>query len=282
LACGEAGSGRRRAARVESFGNTLHGRRRCLTHSAPAAPKWQETMNRPETEKFFLVHVMKTAGTTFRVHAVTHFGRAHVYPNTAQDDMGIAYRSTDYLTALPAERHASIRCYTGHFPFYVTKLLPTKPVTLTILRDPVDRTISRLKHRQELDPPYRSCALEEIYDDPVFFTMFIKNYQSKIFSMTPMDVGKTHWDFIEVDEQRLATAKDNIATVDIVGFQDEYDAFLDELRRRYGWPGEASVHRRASGQAQISRSFRRRIERDNAADIEFYNHALDVRSSRPR
>ena len=97
--------------------------------------------------KFFYVHVMKTAGGTLRQHIRANFEPAEVYPLKRLDpDMHAANYRIDYLTALPAERRKRIRVFTGHFPFVAVELLGIRAITLTTLRDPVDRTLSLYQH----------------------------------------------------------------------------------------------------------------------------------------
>ena len=65
----------------------------------------------------------------------------------------------------PPERRATIRGYMGHYPYVASQLLGEDPVTLTILRDPVERTISYLKHCKRYHDHHRELSLEEIYRD---------------------------------------------------------------------------------------------------------------------
>jgi hypothetical protein len=89
-----------------------------------------------------------------------------------------------HLLQLPAERHAAIRAYTGHFPYVATRLLDMPLTTLSLLREPVARTISYLKHCKRYQPRHRDLALEAIYEDLFFYPTLIHNHQTKIFAMT--------------------------------------------------------------------------------------------------
>ena len=50
-----------------------------------------------------------------------------------------------HLVGISDERKARTRVYTGHFPYIATELLDVDTVTMTILRDPVDRVVSHLR-----------------------------------------------------------------------------------------------------------------------------------------
>jgi hypothetical protein len=56
--------------------------------------------------------------------------------------------------------------------------------TITILRDPVDRVISFLKHAQRFHPEHERFPLEHIYEDPAYFDRFIDNHEVKMLAMS--------------------------------------------------------------------------------------------------
>jgi hypothetical protein len=231
-------------------------------------------MSTPPEPRFFFVKVMKTGGGTFLRHILANFERDEVYPYKDLDaDMQIANIGIGYLTGLPPERRARIRVYTGHFPFVAAELIGPELVTLTILRDPVERTISYLKHCKLYHDHHRSLALEEIYEDPFSFPALIRDHQAKLFAMTPEDEPESYLDIIEIDDRRLEVAKANLERVDVLGLQERFPQFLDEMTDRYGWRfGHVEDHH-VSEASDIPRSFRRRIADDNAADLDFYEHA---------
>jgi hypothetical protein len=241
-----------------------------LTGGEAAKPaEWQE----PPEPRFFFIHVMKTAGTTFTWHALANFGRDQVYPHKDLDpERDIAKYNIGYLTGLSPQRRAGIRVFTGHYPFVAVELLAMELVTITILRDPVERTISFLKHCKRYLDQFRSLPLEQIYEDPFFFPALIRDHQAKLFAMTPDDRPLGYFDVLDVDDRRLEIAKANLARVDVLGLQERFPEFLEEMER-YGWRFRNVGDCEVSAGSGVSRSFRRRIAEDNAADLEFYDHA---------
>ena len=105
-----------------------------------------------------------------------------------------------------------MRGYMGHYPYVASQLLGVEPVTFTIVRDPVERTISYLKHCKRYHDQHRELSLEEIYGDPFYFPCFIHNHETKIFAMTDEDRLESYMDVIDIDDRRLAIAKENLAT----------------------------------------------------------------------
>jgi serine acetyltransferase len=270
--------------------------------------------------RFFFVHLMKTGGTSFAFQLRKEFKPREVYPSVGfdlRDETDVAgYVSISRLLRLSPERRADIRVYTGHFPFVASELLDLDLVNLTLLRDPVDRTISLLKHFKRVSKLYRSKPLEEIYDDPFVFAHFIENHQTRLFSVTAEDkpevFGSTmsYWttasllglgnasldteaqDGIDreraiaaaepstVDARRFEVAKAQLAKIDVIGFSEQYDEFIDELRRRFGWwpsgidtKGKVNISREAW---EASAVLRQRIAADNAFDVQLYEYAKQL------
>jgi len=233
-----------------------------------------------DRRRYFFVHVMKTAGTTLRQHVRSNFEPDEVYPLKGVDlDMRQANIKLEYLTSLPPERLRRIRVFTGHFPFVATELMGGGFTTFTILRDPVERTLSFLRaHRRD-----HGRTLEEIYEDPMLFPLLIHNHQAKVFAITADDRPDTYMDVIDVDAERLARAKANLESVDAVGLQERFDEFLRTLERRFGWRfGEVPERNVTKGGGDAPESLRRRIAEDNRADMEFYEHARELYASRQR
>ena len=104
-----------------------------------------------------------------------------------------------------------------------------------MLRDPVDRTISYLKHCKRFHPQHRDLALEEIYEDGFVFPTLIRDHQVKIFAMTATDRLESYMDVVEIDDERRRLAERNLEQVDLVGLHETYDDFLAALTERYGW-----------------------------------------------
>jgi hypothetical protein len=263
------------------------------TNPSPVIAANAQQTSRPTevpTPRFLFIHVMKTAGTTFVSHLEEQFGAASIYPNRELDRRfpgdTESYTSINDLLALPAERRDAIEVYTGHFPYMVRDMLNMELATFTILRDPVERTISLLKHFKRLQERYRPLSLEAIYDDEYVFRHFIHNHQTKIFSLVPADKPRAILRPIVIDESRFALAKDNLAQVDVVGLTESFDEFIGELQRRFEWweRGVAVGSRTnvSSESWSVEEALRRRIADDNGYDVDFYEYAKTLALPRPR
>jgi len=251
----------------------------------------------PSASRFFFIHVMKTGGLAVFTNLSKNFAPDEVYPHPTVDlgDVGssaVRFRpfTIDYLRSLSHERRCRIRFYAGHFPYIACELLGGWFATITILREPIARTISLLRQFQRYDhspgsggqPPSATLPLEEIYELPHVYQPLVHNHQTKIFSMTAADQPSGYMQTIDVDETRLALAKSNLDTVDVVGLTERHDDFVDELADRYGWRLKQGVRANAAPEEppHISESFRRRIATDNAIDLDFYEYARQLVDSR--
>jgi hypothetical protein len=227
---------------------------------------------------FFFVHLMRTGGMTFLHHLRQNFAADEVYPDRDRDfpdgDL-LEHLQLSHLLALPPERRERIRVYAGHLPYVSIEMLEVHPVTFTLLRDPVERTISLLRLLQQRR--LRERTLEEIYDDPELFARVIHNHQTKMFSMTVEDEPESFRDIVAVDDARLALALANLERVDVVGLSERFDDFLDETHDRFDWQFQKTVRTNAAGNvAEVSTALRLRIAADNAYDLAFYETARDL------
>jgi Sulfotransferase family len=279
-----------------------------------------------EKDRFFFIHVMKTGGTSFAEHLRANFTAEQRYPDacitseTGFFDRVEAYLHVPKLVADVNALDGQLRIVLGHVPYSVRSLLSKDYVALTLLRDPVDRTLSFLKHCRRYHIEHMGQALEEIYADAWFHASFMSNYQTKIFSMSvqealaenrylptsskvpprselidgesfspevqilrdsapgrfSMECFAASTGVINIDEKRLAAAKENLSAVEVVGVTEYYDHFLQQLVNRYNWTITSIPPRHTGEQDAISPEFRNRIASDNIFDIELYEYAKSL------
>ena len=247
----------------------------------------------------FFVHVMKTGGTTLFRHLRENFPLDQLYPYRHLDIRYEGERldvrhhlSVSYLRTLSPERRQHIRVYTGHFPYIAQELMGGRFVTATILRDPVERTVSLLRQFRRKqpwategapEPRFTRSSLEDVYAHPMVFEPLIHNHQTKIFSMRESDQPESYMDVLAMDADRLAVAKENVAKVDLLGVTERYGDFLDEVEARFGWHVERDARANATpsdDNEPVSLDLRRQIEADNALDIELHAHAAALVAAR--
>jgi Sulfotransferase family len=244
-----------------------------------AVPRLDAANRTSEVEgTFFFLHIMKTAGTTFALHLHEIFGSDHVYPHgvesQAKSDIRTNYFNANALMSLSEEQRAEIRMYAGHFPYAIYEMLGIDAVTITILRDPVDRCVSMLKHCKRGIKAYLGQSLEEIYESRFVHDAFIDNFQTKQFALTRDDTPVSCIRVLPIDENRFRHAISNLESTDFIGLTEYFGDFCDELHQRFGWQfsdiRKQNVSREPWG---ISPGLARRIADDNGFDLAFYEHA---------
>jgi hypothetical protein len=247
------------------------------------------------TERFFFFHAQKTAGTSLFTRLQHHFGERAVYPDGSdENERGDAVLSVQQLRERWQARSDEIRVVTGHFPLCTADLLGGGFTTLTILREPVERTLSYLRHRRKDAPEDRDKSLEEIYSDPYRFEALVHNHMTKMFSLTPEEAKARSLEMAEIfsrppdpsapwiltkvefTPQRLGLAKEGLASVDAIGLQERFDEFCSDLGRRFGWDLGPAQHANRTERGEVSPALRARIAEDNAMDVELYRFAQDL------
>jgi hypothetical protein len=224
-------------------------------------------------ERFFFVHVQKAAGTSLVFRLRRQFGRAAIYPPESDKDDVAAVISVEHLLARWQSDAATTRVVTGHFPLCTAELLGGGFTTVTVLREPVARTLSYLRHHKQLTPEDHDRSLEEIYDDPFRFHGLIHNHMVKMFSLTVDEMTDGALTRVDFNADRLERAKENLAAVDVVGVQDRFEELCSTLTSRFGWNLGPSTHVNRTEAVAVPESFCRRIAADNAMDVELYEFA---------
>ena len=251
--------------------------------------------------RYFFIHVMKTGGRTLQRHFRGNFELDEIYPYGKLDIRydGDQVDIRHHLRVVPAatcpqKRVRRIRVYSGHFPYVASELLGGDFTRLTVLRDPVERTISLLRQFRRKDPwadpeppaqrPMEGLTLEQVYENPFVFEPLVHNHQTKIFSMTADDPLDTYMDVIHVDDKRLAARQGEPR-------QGRLHRSHRALRRL---PRRARRRKPVGRSCAICGRTRRRPRRwgrsvircgggsraDNAIDIEFYDYAKELVASR--
>jgi hypothetical protein len=232
-----------------------------------------------ESQRFFFVHMQKTGGVSLYMRMQREFGEEGVYPNASDGDP-VAVSPQLILPVLLerwAVRRDEIRAVTGHFPLCTTELLDADFTTFTILRDPVERTLSYLRHHRAATPADSELCLEEIYEEPGKFRHFIQNHMVKMLSLRKEEMARTAMmTIVDVDRGRLEAATSALEGIDAFGVQEELEAFAQRLERLYGWQLGPPVRENVTAPAEVPASFRTRIAEDNALDMELYERAREL------
>ena len=231
----------------------------------------------PSTDqrRFFFLHMQKTGGTSLFLRLPRVFGAAGVYPNdTDGDPVTVAPQlSIDVLLQRWAVRRDQIGIVAGHFPLCTTELLGEEFRVLTVLREPVERTLSYLRHHRQTTPADRDTPLEAIYEDDFRFHGMIHDHMVKMLAMTTEEMTAGLLTRLDCTEAHLVRAQERLEGIEVVGLLERFDEFWDDLERQLGWDLNEVAHANRSAPVDAPASLRRRIAEDNALDVALYEHA---------
>lgn len=237
--------------------------------------------------RFFVAHMQKTAGTTLRDRLHASFTEDQIYPNASDGpDARISVISVSHLQERWKARGDQIRLLTGHFPVRTIEMLDTDDpfITMTVLRDPVDRVLSFLRHQAERRQrgATEDTPLVEIYEDPFRFEAMIQNHMTRMLSLAPSEMGPGDGVLASVPytEERLELAKAALASLDIFGLQHRLEEFCGELGDRYGLQTGESLRSNTTEPGEIDQSLIDRIIEDNALDVALYDFACTLYDER--
>lgn len=167
-----------------------------------------------EQPRIFFIHLPKTAGTSMREMLQASLGWWAVYPSKrdiVRRPDGCYPSHAEILRALPAVR--PYRVLIGHYVAGLAHDLPVKHRMATMLRDPVQRSLSMLAHVQLLRgiPPEAVLDSEELCDE------LITDHQTRFLgSDAPRD-------FTNRTDASLDLALRTVAALDSVGITERFD-----------------------------------------------------------
>jgi hypothetical protein len=224
-----------------------------------------------EPQRFFFVHLQKTAGTALFRRLRHHFGTAAVYPTPQYQGSPESVLDVELLVERFGRHRAEIRVVTGHFPLCAVNRLGGPFATFTVLREPVERALSFLRHQRQEEPRFRGADLEQIYDDPVCRDGLIRNHMVRMLSLSVDEMTDGALTQIAVDDERLAIACDALERqIDVVGVQERFEEFCDALAGRFGWDLGPPQFANRTSPMDVSPALRERIAADNELDDRLY------------
>jgi hypothetical protein len=262
-----------------------------FNQGGPAEDRMSTPRSDPNAQRFFVAHMQKTAGTTLRDRLRASFTDEEIYPNASDGpDPRISMIAVSHLQERWAVRGEKIRLLTGHFPVRTAELLGVPFITMTVLRHPVERTLSFLRHQAERRQrgATEGTPLVEIYEDPFRFRHMIQNHMVRTLSLSPKEMEAHDGVLTPVPytRERLDRARNALAQLDLFGLQDRFEELCDELADRYGLDVGQPMRSNITERAEVPDGFADRIAEDNALDMELYEYACALyrerRSAGPR
>lgn len=235
-----------------------------------------------DPQRFFFCHLQKTAGTALIRRIRGDFPERAVFPHASDGDEIARVIDIEHLLSTWSQRGDEIRVVTGHFPLCTTEVLGGGFTTITVLRHPLDRTISYLRHHRRRTPADAGLSLEQVYDDDFRFNGLVHNHMTKMLSLSPGEMTDGALTRVAFTSERLERAKRRLAGVDYVGLQESFEEFCAQLTARLGWALTDPLSKPEMPPAEVPPEFGERILEDNAQDVELYEFARGLVAERSR
>lgn len=241
-------------------------------------------------DRVFFMHVPKTAGTTLIQVLEQHFDEREIarwlYPTT------VIEAGPDFFV-----RH---RYFHGHVEYgLIRSLLRDAPVSLTLLRPPVERVLSQIGNHQRVTPEqlpdvpvdqleeFRRIGLEEfLFDPPPRVRPLAANFQNLHAKLlvTEHDPARSGHLLPLLADGRyvyptpdLEQAKRRLDSFAFVGLTERFQETLFLLAYTFGWPPAVEYRSLNVGierprREQLSPSMLDRLVELNRIDLALYDH----------
>lgn len=243
-------------------------------------------MNEPINYHFFL-HIPKTAGTSIRELLDARFDPERSIPTIAdmREKWGGVYPSIPQLLDLPEQTWRTAQLLRGHYYLQVADRFPRRPVCLTMLREPVARSISTVRHILRNAPRYDGRSLGDLVSDREFMLKNVANMQTKLLGVRFDLSDRAQWPRdangkISLDQAHLEAARQALERFEFVGLQERFDESVRLLFDLFGWPMQAQLPRSNVGDddflQEVDNQCLQEVAQYNQLDQELYRFAGEL------
>lgn len=213
-------------------------------------------------------------------------GAANIYPNN--QDLKRLYRGwypgpADLVDQVRSGEAGTPRLVIGHIPFVLADEFDRRPVTISILRDPVPRAISMLEHRRRRSREFRGASFEDLLSNETFIDSQVRDYQTKMFAIDtiaecPRNVNVA----MTISDARFERALERLEEVDVLGVVEQLSAFTRRLAAKTGVAlgEERTANRGGYDRDPLPAGVRRKLEVLTARDAVLYRRAQELVAAR--
>lgn len=226
----------------------------------------------------FFIHIMKTAGTSFRKMLTESLDESLTYPNDKdlrKTKNGFYPSLSEIIQQMQSGDLRNFQILCGHYPFFLGELVFKEPKYIVFLRDPVSRTISMIEHRKLKTPAYQKLSYEEILDNEAFVKNQLENYQTKVFAFNGLEQCNRDTNMpLKITAENFKLALDRIDKVDIIGITEYFNESINLVEKKFRFNFNKLLYaNRGAYDIQISQKVRQKIVDINEYDLALYDYA---------
>lgn len=222
-------------------------------------------------KKILFDHLPKCGGSSLNLYLEAHYPRKKIFSTIGSNPMA----SVELFKALPQYKRYDYDLVIGHLAHELLNYVDPEHLTITVLRDPVDRIISHYYYAKRTTGHYLYSKIHE--ED-----LNLEEYATSDLSDELRNWYTTHFSGLTISdaesdpEAAVAKAvKFLMERYDIIGFLDEFEVFSKILKEQAGFKNEyknlrVNVSTNRPPIDSISQSTIRKIQAVNYLDIVFY------------
>jgi hypothetical protein len=221
----------------------------------------------PWPNRLVFLHVPKTGGTALGAFAKSHF---------PPEEIAVVANERNLVPAMLEKRY-----FSGHVGAHVLDGLAQPAVTLTVLREPVERALSEYSYRRTAKP-HPDTPADEVAEFYRAQAWTIEEYarQGTGNAVTTMLGGENG-----SDAERLARARERLLRLEVVGVHERLWEAAVMLCLRMGWtfPGEiapANVTSDRIREADVQPEVIEAIRARDHLDVRLYAFANELAQER--
>jgi hypothetical protein len=237
-------------------------------------------MNREHYPTTIFLHIPKTAGSSLRRIVYRQYPNETVFQ--FYDPQDNHRKSRDELVERVKTAKPPLRLIIGHMGFGIHKYLNGPFSYFTMLRDPIERTISTYYYiRHYSSHPLNAQAQCQSLDEFVGAYETVDNNMTRFLSQVKLQSQLSQQQIIppgQCTREMLDRAKQNLKQYfKVVGLVERFDESLLLFKQAFGWHNifykKMNVNKKRLKKQDIPAATLHKIERANELDLELYQYS---------